>query len=294
MRNQYYYFVTGLPALSVDDTKRSITLQQFMNEAKSQLSAGDFRLLLLLCLPDDISDLLSLIYKTGSEGRPVQECSRVFWQGYIDAMKLKASDPGIPIPRDYKDYPDFLHQIVLEMFTGEELPSFLDSQHRLLEAVYAYCEKLGNAFLKRWYAFNRDVQNILTAINGRQHKIEFARYLVGGGELVGNLARSHAADFNLGKNHELFESLLRIWEQNNILYRERGYDVLRWKWIERQNFFNYFNIDRILGYYAQLRIIDRWLGLDADYGKEVFHDTMDNLANSFSFPEQFNVKSVSK
>ena len=174
------------------------------------------------------------------------------------------------------------------------MPSYLDSQHKLLETVYDYCSSLPNKFMKHWFELNRDIRNILTAINGREHNIPFAKYLVGTDDLVSRLAQSHATDFGLGKEHELFESVYRIWEQNNILYRERGYDLLRWKWIDSQNFFNYFNIDRILGYYAQLRILERWQGMEPTLGKEVFHDTMDNLVNSFKFPEQFNVKLINK
>ncbi|MBW6513337.1 MAG: DUF2764 domain-containing protein [Candidatus Syntrophosphaera sp.] len=294
MRSQYYYFITGLPALSIDDSKSSITLQNFMEEAKTHLTAGDFKLLLLLCLPEDVGDLLRLIYQNESESRPIGECSRAFWQAYIELMKQKAADPSIRLSKDYQAYPDYWHELILGIFSGEELPPFLDSQHRLLEATFAFAAGLRNKFLSGWFEFNREIQNILIAINGRHHKLDFAKHLVGGGELVEKLAKSHAADFGLGKDHELFNDLLRIWEQNNILYRERGYDILRWKWIDNHNFFNYFNIDRILGYYAQLRILSRWLALDPSLGKEVFQDTMDTLSGSFSFPEQFNIKAKKK
>jgi hypothetical protein len=294
MHTQYYYFVAGLPALGIDDSKSQITLAGFMDQAKTQLTAHDFRLLLMLTLPEDVSDLLRIIYKQEGEGRPIDECSRMFWSVYAGQMKQKAVDSSISIGADYRIYPEFWHRIILEAFQAEEMPPFLETQHKMLEAIFAYVDKLPSKFLAQWFGFNRDIRNILTAINGRAHKVEFSRWLVGKGELVEKLSKSHAADFGLGKGHELLESLTRIWEQNNILYRERGYDILRWKWIDNFNFFNYFNIDRILGYYAQLRILERWLQLDPTYGKEVFHDTMDSLSNSFSFPEQFNVKSISK
>lgn len=294
MRSQYYYFVTGLPALSIDDSKSAISLQQFQTDAKQHLTARDFSLLQVLCLPEDINDLLRIIYKNESEARPIQESSRSFWQTYTELMKQKASDPAIPISKDYRAYPDFWHDLTLELFQAEEMPPFLETQHKMLEATYAYCSGLGNKFISKWFDFNRDIQNILIAINGRHHKIEFAKYLVGEGELVEKLSKSHAADFGLGKDHELFESLMRTWEQNNILYRERGYDIIRWKWIDNQNFFNYFNIDRILGYYTQLRILNRWLSLDPSMGRDIFQDTMDSMANSYSFPKQFNIKSPSK
>lgn len=294
MLNQYYYFVAGLPALSIDDSKLGISVADFMTEAKNQLTARDFQLLLLLGLPQDADDLLRLIYKNENERRPIGECSRVFWQRYANEAKARAADPASPMSKDFGAYPEFWHKAILEIFIAEEIPPFLDTQHKLLEAVYAYCEDHQDGFLSRWFAYNRDLQNILTAINGRQHGIPFAKYLVGKGEVAEKLASSHAADFNLGKDSELFESVLRIWEQNNILYRERGYDIIRWKWIDSYNFFNFFNVDRVLGYYAQLRILDRWVGLDPTLGTEIFQDTMDALGSSFSFPEQFNVKSISK
>ena len=292
MRTQYYYFVAGLPALSIDDSKSQISLEKFLAEAQSQLTAGDLGLLTLLCLPEDADDLARILYGKEEEGRPVGDCSRTFWKRYLERMKARAAGSSEALDKDHKAFPEFWHETVLAALTAEEMPPWLDFRHRLLAGSYNHCAGLGNKFLSQWYEFNRDLQNLLTALNGRQHQVDYARWLVGEGELVDKLAKSHAADFGLGKGHELFENLSRIWEQNNILYRERGYDILRWKWIDNHNFFNYFNIDRVLGYFAQLRILERWQNLDPGYGKEVFHDTMDALSGSLSFPETFKVKSI--
>jgi len=43
-----------------------------------------------------------------------------------------------------------------------------------------------------------------------------------------------------------------------------------------------------------LRMLNRWLKLDPVKGKEIFESTLDTLTKSFSFPEQFKVKSISK
>ncbi len=292
MSAQYYYFVTGLPALSIDDSKSQISTARFLTEAQNHLTAGDFRLLLLMCLPEDAEALARLIHNKEEEGRPLEEGSKLFWKGYLERMKARAAGSSEPFTKDYKAYPEFWHEIVLAALSAEELPSYLDLRHRLLAGSYNHCAGLGNKFLSQWYEFNRDLQNLLTALNGRQHQVDYARWLVGEGELVDKLKRANAADFGLGKGHELFDSVSRVWEQNNILYRERGYDILRWKWIDNHNFFNYFNIDRVLGYFAQLRILERWQNLDPGYGKEVFHDTMDALSGSLSFPETFKVKSI--
>lgn len=294
MRTQYYYFVTGLPALSLDDTKSQLSTAEFLTEAKNHLTAGDFRLIQLLGLPEDADELTRIIHEKTEEGRPVSESAKLFWKGYLEQMKAKAAGSGEALDKAYKAYPEFWHRIILEAFSAEEMPPYLDTRHQLLAEAYDYCLGLGNKFLSQWYEFNRDLRNITTALNGRQHKLDFARWLVGSGELVDSLSRSNAADFGLGKGHELFDSVSRTWEQNNILYRERGYDILRWKWIDNHNFFNYFNVDRVLGFYAQLCIVERWINLDPGYGKEVFHDTMDTLSGSFAFPDIYKVKSIRK
>ena len=81
--------------------------------------------------------------------------------------------------KDFKAYPDFWHETILAAYSAEEMPSLLDTRHRLLVGSYEYCAKLGNKFLSQWFEFNRDLQNILTAINGRQHEVDYARWLVG-------------------------------------------------------------------------------------------------------------------
>jgi hypothetical protein len=219
------------------------------------------------------------------------EHSLAFWQEFIAFMRRKAGEGNLGLPGEFRTLPGFIHEIVLNQFRQEELPPLLKTEYELLNAYYACCAGSPNRFLRAWSNYNRDLRNILIAINGRHHKIDYAPWLISANDLTEQLRRSNAADFGLGKEHELFENLLRIWEQNNILYRERGYDILRWKWIEAQNFFQYFNIDRVLGYWCKLSILDRWVNLDPGLGKDLFQDTLDSLENSFTFPQHFNIKS---
>ncbi len=293
MANQYYYFIAGLPGLGIDDTKSSITVEMFLQDASKQLSGADYRLLKLLRLPDDLDNLLRSMYNREDEFKTDSEYPKEFWQEYLAFVRQKAQDTNMALPAKFKALPGFVHNIVLDCYAREEMPALIKVEHQLLAALYDYCGKHSNAFIRDWFAFEATLKNILIAINGRKHEVPYADFLIGEGELVEKLAKSHAPDFGLGKENELFESLWRLWEQNNILYRERGYDVLRWKWIDAQNFFQYFNIDRILGYFCKLRILERWLKMDPSLGKDIFQDTLDALENSFSFPPQFKVKSIS-
>lgn len=290
MQNQYYYFIAGLPGLSMDDTKASISPAQFLEDAGVQLSDADFMLLQLLRLPGDLDNLLRAAYQTEKDFVPDAIHSENYWLEYLDFQKQKASNHNLIIPDEFRDLPDFVHEITLKLFVDEAPPPFLETESALLNAFYAHTAKHKNAFIRKWFAFNAELQNIIIAINGRKFEVPFAQYLIGSGDLVQSLSKSHAADFGFGKEYELFEAVSRIYEQNNLLFRERGFDILRFKWIDNQNFFEYFNIDRILGYYSKLRIQHRWLSLDADTGKDMFFDVLNDLGNSFTFPPEFDIK----
>ncbi|MCB5262785.1 MAG: DUF2764 domain-containing protein [Candidatus Cloacimonetes bacterium] len=291
MARQYYYFIAGLPTISMDDSKLAITPETFRQDALGQLSEEDYKLLKLLHLPDEISNLLLRLYKN-SDKQPNPEGlnSPEYWEEYLDFLRHKADNHSLDTPQEYAYLPTFIAELILAAFTEEELPPSSALEHQLLSHFFDFVCTHPNKFIVQWFELQRNIKNILSAINGRHHELDFAPYLIGEDETVTNLKKSHAADFSLGKDHPFFDQIMRIWEQNNILYRERGYDLLRNKWIDQQNFFEYFNIDRILGYYSKLRIIHRWLIADAELGKEVFHDTLNKLENSFEFPDDFNIR----
>lgn len=294
MSRDYFYFISGLPNLNFEDSKLAYSPEQFRTEALAQLSEADFKLLEILHLPQDMDNLLRLVYKTGKDADPEGLHPDSYWEAYLEFLRRKLDKPDLACPAEFARLPEFLGSILLKLMHQEEMQAQLKTDIELTREFYGWTAKSDNLFIRSWFAYEAHLKNILVAINGRKFNLPYSDYLVGEDELTEKLAKSHAADFGLGKEDELFEALIRIYEQNNLLYREKTYDILRWKWIDNQNFFNYFNIDRILGYYCKLRILSRWLKADPNWGKEVFHDTLSALENSFTFPEDFNIKSVKK
>lgn len=294
MSRDYFYFISGLPNLNFEDSKLAYSPEQFRTEAAAQLSESDFRFLEILHLPQDLENLLRLVYKSEKDFNPEGLYPDSHWEAYLEFLRRKLDKPDLACPPEFSILPDFVGNTLLRILQQEDMQSLLKTEGELIRQFYAWTARHENDFLAKWFDFDAHLRNILVAINGRKFNLPYADYLVGEDELTEKLAKSHAADFGLGKEDELFESLIRIYEQNNLLYREKTYDILRWKWIDNQNFFNYFNIDRILGYYCKLRILSRWLKADPNWGKEVFHDTLNALENSFTFPEDFNIKSVKK
>ncbi len=287
---EYYYFVTGLPNIGFEDSKVAYNPSSFLNEAREKLSKSDNRLLELLVLQRDIDNLLSMLF--GKTAQPEGLCiiDADSWQSLIEYLKPNPDKDLRHKPQICKRIPEFIITLTKEFLSREDEQSFLEWETLYLQSFYRLVLSHNNRFINAWFQYNRDMQNILIAMGGRKHSYPYAGYLLGEGDDVEKLSKSQAPDFGLGKQHYLFEALSRVYEQYSVIDRERNYDALRWRWIDNQNFFQYFNIDRILGYFCKLCILDRWINLDPDHGKEVFFDTLNELENSFVFPEEFDLK----
>lgn len=69
--------------------------------------------------------------------------------------------------------------------------------------------------------------------------------------------------------------------------RERKIDLLKWNWLDEESFFNYFTIERIFVFLLQLEMIERWISLDKEKGKELFKAMIQSLKNDVQIPEEF-------
>lgn len=68
----------------------------------------------------------------------------------------------------------------------------------------------------------------------------------------------------------------------DLLERERNIDDLMWEKIGSIIFFDLFSIDMILGFIARLHIVERWLSLDEETGREMFRKLVDEVRGTYS------------
>lgn len=72
-----------------------------------------------------------------------------------------------------------------------------------------------------------------------------------------------------------------------MIEKERMIDNLKWEWIDAHTFFHYSTIERILGFLLKLQIIERWIELDAETGKQLLNKLLNELKTSYKFPAEF-------
>ena len=81
-----------------------------------------------------------------------------------------------------------------------------------------------------------------------------------------------------------FEEALRVENALNevdLLSREKALDDITWRKIGSLETFHYFDITAVLAYVAKLHIVNRWLALDPERGRELFKKLVDEVRGTF-------------
>ena len=81
-----------------------------------------------------------------------------------------------------------------------------------------------------------------------------------------------------------FEEELKVksaLDSPSLLDRERDLDEITWEKISSLETFHYFDITAVLAYVAKLHIVDRWLALDEEKGRELFHKLVQEVKGTF-------------
>ena len=280
--SKYYYLVTGLPELSLEDNKLRYTVADFKEEFYPSLSESDKKLVDIFYLKFDNSNVLALLKdreaETDSRGNFSADCIRdIFKQIQEEGMILTK-----------KVLPPYLNQFISSyLFQVPAVESKILASDRLAALYYEYAMKCGNDFLSSWFEFNLNVNNILVALTARKYKMEIAPLVVGDTEISNALRKSNSRDFGLSSEVDYLDQLIKISELTDLVDREKKLDQLRWKWMEDNTFFNYFSIERLYVFLLQTDIIERWLTLNKEKGNQMFRNIIASLKDEVKVPDEF-------
>ena len=276
--SNYYYLVAGLPTLSLDDGKLSYTVENFKSELYPSLSDKDKKLIDLFYLKFDNVNLLKLLRNKEAEIDKRGNYSAEDLLLLVEAVRQGDARE--------KKFPSYLYDFVALYLQSAGEEHFV-AEEALAAAYYAYAMKCSNRFVSRWFEFSLNVNNILSAFISRKYKLEVAPRIVGDTEVCELLRTWNARDFGLGEQLEYMEDLQRIAEMDELVEREKKTDLLAWKWLEDESFFNYFTIERLFVFLLQLEMIERWISLDKEKGSELFRQMIQHLKEEVQIPEEF-------
>lgn len=276
MKRQYYYLVAGLQDITLDVHKLSMDQQAFKKELENEVHPEDYMLVQKVFLPFDNSNLLNLLEK---KERPFDERAN-YPQSLLEESIKEPSG----------DLPAYMDRFIEAYKTKDTLFAGLSWENQLTTLFYEHVRTLNNAFLKNWFVFDQNINNITTALICRKHDMAYEDEIIGRDDVSESIRKSHARDFGLGAEIAEMDDLLSMVKIEDVQEREKALDQIRWTYLDDVTFFEYFTIEKLLAFSIKLGMVERWLALDKEHGSKLFNDLLSELKSSYELPETFTEK----
>lgn len=280
-KRNYYCLVAGFPDLIPDDKKLHFSSVELRNYLREEVHPSDFELVKLFYLPYDHENLINLLFEGEFEWDDRGNYSREIMEQFVDKKQFEYIDVS-SFPSYFIDFIEFYHD------DEEEFPKIAAVKF-LTEGWYKTLAESGNEFVAAFGEFKQNMANIMLALNGRKHDIPFEEAIIGEDEVTHALKRSRARDFGLANEINDIETIVQIFEIENMFDREMKLDNHTWQFIDEITFFNYFTIERVLGFVQKLFIVERWFELDKEKGQQIFNQLLEEIQSNFEFPEEFAI-----
>jgi hypothetical protein len=113
--------------------------------------------------------------------------------------------------------------------------------------------------------------------------------MIGNYDLTEAAKKTTAKDFGLANEFPYIDDIIGIFENNDILEQEISIDLLKWKYLNILNTFNYFTIEPILAFIIEFIMVERWSKLDTEKSKNIFKKMLNELEISIQYSKDFNI-----
>lgn len=146
---------------------------------------------------------------------------------------------------------------------------------------YAEALKHGSKFIRQYFSFDLNLRNAKVRFLNRQlGRAEDQDVITGLGReddenLDTDLYRFRAGEFE--EERKVADALA----QSDLLSREKDLDDIAWAKIGALETFHYFDLTAVLAYVAKLNIVNRWLALDEEKGRELFQKLVQEVKGTF-------------
>lgn len=291
-KNQYYYFISGLPEIAFDNTKLPFTVETFREMLHDVLEPEDKKLVDRYFTAYDNHTLLQMLNQDASNENASKKSSD---NRFSDRPKGTLSREEIETAirqvqegdaLDKGSIPPYFEEAIAA-WLNEALPGQARTLEDLISSLYMdYGREVKNSLIAGWFEMNLNLGNLLSAIYARKYEMEVEQVVVGNNEIAKTIRENaNARDFGMGDELDYYDAILRFTEEENIHERERKIDQFRWNWLEENTLFDYFNIEYIFAYLCKLQILERWVNLNAEEGERVFRKLIAGLKNEIKKPD---------
>lgn len=138
--------------------------------------------------------------------------------------------------------------------------------------------KADNRFIRAWFGFNQDLNNVLVAQICRKHGFDVTQQIVGQGEIAEQL-RTHTTqkDFGLNEVMDNAQEILALAQIEDLMQREKAIDAIRFEWLQSRTEFDFFSAEMVFAYYLEARMLHRWSILTVEEGEKIFRELVKDM-----------------
>ena len=155
----------------------------------------------------------------------------------------------------------------------EDARATLSEADLCMQVLYEIGLQSKNQFVRKWFAFNQDMNNVLAATICRRHGFDVRRAIVGNSPVAEILRKDlPQKDFGLAGVMDNLSEVMALVDINNLMEREKQMDAIRFAWLEEKTLFVNFSIENVLAYYLQAEMLNRWALLTVEQGEKVFRE----------------------
>lgn len=283
---KYYYLIAGLADISLDDSKAPATVESVRSELYESLDAADRKVMDMLLLENDCRNLLAVLSSAPEDSGDT--LAAMSYSGlFTNEQLLELIDCVKAQERCPAGIPQFMYTFVQEWLDESWRDKAAHADDRLWSLFYEYAMNSRNGFVRSWYEFNLDLNNILSAMTARKYELDIQKVIVGSNATAQALRTSGARDWGLSQEVDFFDEVMRLLEDDDLAQRERKTDLIRWNWLEEHTFFDYFTVERLFSYMVRLGMVERWSNLDREEGQRLFRKLIGELKEQTSVPAEF-------
>ena len=191
----------------------------------------------------------------------------------LDLLRMKSDAPEISeLVERYDD------SLIDQPDWWENARNTLSEADLRTQLLYEYGLKSKNKFVRKWFAYNQDMNNVLVAAICRKHGFDVRKMIVGQGEVAEILRKNlQQKDFGLGGVMDSLQEIMSLVDIDNLMEREKRMDALRFVWLEEATLFVDFSIENVLAYYLQAEMLNRWSLLTVEQGEKVFRELVADM-----------------
>ena len=273
----YYYLISGLPEVKLSDSKAKYDINEITQNILSNLSDKDIKLFNYFIYQNDNKNLVNAIALSKGLFSPYSVhlepsiFSKEEIQKYINLSNL----------------PNYMIKF-LEDNKNTEWENIRHIENSLLSSYYEEMIQTGNAFIREYALFMRNLKNILAALNGKALGFsgdEISKELIGDYPLISALTKSSAADFGLGREIPYINSIIDTFNSSDKAdpYNLENVECsLVNGFLDRLTSIKSFTTDNLFAYYVNLTYAVSINGRNEEEGKKHLQTLVNSLKSEAS------------